>query len=157
MPISPPNGGRFPLNKNCFCRCPKGYNVHRSDLGSRSRKWETPKSAQIPNRQNSGAKTNYLQRRDMPIFFHRYQVLSKVYDICRLVNFLTKGSGATVPRIGLQMSILKISNSHISPKWRPIPPEQRPFFSGPPVLQHARVRSGLGASQGGEGPKCPKS
>ena len=50
--------------------------------------------------QISKSKTNYFQRRDMPIFLHCCKALSKIYQICALVKFVTKGLRSTVPQVG---------------------------------------------------------
>ena len=64
MLISPPNGGRFPRNKNCFCQGPWAHNMQGSDRG-----WGPPKgvnSKMHPPPQNF--KSNFLENEFVNFF-----------------------------------------------------------------------------------------
>ena len=64
---------------------------------------------------NFEAKMNYLQRRDMPIFLHRSQAPSKIYQTCAFATFLRKSFGAIVRQSGNGFFPRQISNPHICP------------------------------------------
>jgi len=113
MPISPPNGGRFPRNKKCFCQVPWAI-THMRQIGGPVPGSGKPLKCPNPKSTNYGGKNELLAKKRHVNFFTVVKYCPRSMKFVGWWTFSRRILGPQTPEMGSKCQFWKFQTP-ISP------------------------------------------